>query len=251
MNGFVNGLFAPPVMKLYPAYADVYFDTPGAQTFVVPRGAKRIDVTCIGGGGAGGETGYNYGQGGIPGTGGDGGTGEMQHLIGCAVTPGETYLLTVGAGGTRSQAAGASSFSSLLSARGGQNGATGAYSDLSNNTYAVVAGGNGGAGGIGGRAGDSGINRSGKDWGGGDGGADWHAWSGWTSAQWYCFGDAATQRRLGTAGADYTHLGYAPRGRTDLPGTAYGSGGQGTKKNAAIARTDGGDGLVAIRIYYR
>lgn len=251
MNGFVNGLLCAPALRRYPVFADTYFDVPGVYTFTVPRGAKRMDVTCIGGGGAGGQTGYDYGEGGSPGTGGDGGTGDMAHKVGYAVTPGAQFAVEVGAGGTLTSVAGASRFGDLVQALGGENGARGAFSDLSSDTYAVVAGGNGGDGGIGGTKGDSGINRKGKDWGGGSDGADRHNWAVWTDAEWYCFCDADTQRRLGNAGDDHSGVGYAPRGRLDLAGRQYGCGGQGTKKLSLIPRTDGGDGLVAIRIWYR
>lgn len=251
MNGWVNGLLSNPALRIYPPYTDTFFETPGTYAFTVPRGAKRIDVTCIGGGGAGGLTGYDYMEGGTPGTGGDGGTGDMAHAQGYAVSPGTVFDVEVGAGGTLSRVAGASRFGNLVYAQGGENGAQGAFSDLSSDTYAVVPGGNGGYGGIGGTHGDSGINRKGKDWGGGQNGADRHNWTAWTDAQWYCFGDAGTLRRLGNAGDDHSGVGYPPRGRMDLPGRYFGSGGEGTKKMPLISRTDGGGGLVAVRVWYR
>ena len=251
MNGWVNGLLCNPAMRIYPPYTDTFFEKPGVYTFTVPRGAKRIDVTCIGGGGAGGVTGYDYGAGGTPGTGGDGGTGDMAHAKGYAVSPGMVFNLAVGAGGTLSLAAETSWFGEIAYAKGGENGAEGAWSDLSNDIYAVVPGGKGGDGGIGGGRGDSGINRKGKDWGGGENGADRLDWTAWTRAQWYCFGDMSTGRRLGNAGDDYISAGYPPRGRTDLPGRYFGSGGEGTKRKEWISRTDGGGGLVAVRVWYR
>jgi hypothetical protein len=251
MMGFVNGLLCPPVLKIYPAYEDRYYQTPGSYTFVAPRGAKRIDVTCIGGGGAGGRTGVDYGQGGTPGTGGTGGTGSIAHKTGYAVTAGLEFAIRVGAGGTLQSAAGASVFGNLVRADGGENGADGAASDLTNDPNAVVAGGNGGTGGIGGEKGDSGTNRAGKDWGGGIDGADRAVWSGWSDAEWYCFKDKGTQKRLGNAGDDHSAVGYSPRGRTDLPGVRNGQGGQGTRKHPGVTRTDGGNGLVAVRIWYQ
>lgn len=101
-------------------------------TFTVPANVTRLRVTVVGGGG-GGSAGWQTGTGqcGDPivySSGGGGGSGGT--AIGVySVTPGQTYSVTVGSGGTGSNtgngsAGTASSFGALLSATGGGAGST-------------------------------------------------------------------------------------------------------------------------------
>lgn len=67
------------------------FDTVGAsQSFVVPAGVTSISTVLVGGGG-GGSTGWDNGSGG----------GGALAYASVPVTPGETLLITVGAGGSQ------------------------------------------------------------------------------------------------------------------------------------------------------
>ena len=70
------------------------FTTPGANTWTCPAGVNSITVHCIGGGGGGGGTRSNSRYGGGGGAGGSYATKVI------TVTPGNTYNLYVGAGGS-------------------------------------------------------------------------------------------------------------------------------------------------------
>jgi hypothetical protein len=264
VNGFVNGLSAPPVLRIYPKYEDIFYDKAGAHTFTVPRGAKAIEVTVIGAGGGGQEGGVTYGNivNAYPGGGGGGGSGEIKHVSKTAVSVGASYALTVGAGGAAyGGAGGASSFSSLASAAGGNGGERGGNEPLNNQSTAN--GGAGGHGGIGGNGGGAGRGQFSTLLGAnGANGADGQPWSSWTNAEWYAFRDPATGKRLGMGGrggdgyAINAETTRAPRGISaeQLPGTMYGSGGRGgdQKKTGNVKTPAAGEnGLVAIRVWYK
>lgn len=263
MNGFVNGLRCAPVMRLYPEYADFFFDTAGTHTFTVPRGAKRMRVTCIGGGGGGGEGGVTYGDiaSAYPAGGGGGGSGVMAHSAIKGVSAGETYTLVVGAGGAAQAAGGASSFADWVSAAGGRPGETGGHEPLAENVTAN--GGAGGAGGIGGTGGGPGRGMFSHNVGvDGAYGASSLSWNTWTAAQWYVFEDETCKKRLGQGGAGgwgfdngtYGHQGAQGASVSLRPGTVYGSGGRGgDQQKTGVTKTPkpGGSGLVAVRVYYR
>ena len=76
------------------------FTTAGTQTWTAPIGVSSISVECWGGGGAGG------GATGNPSAGGGGAGGSYSKITTITVTPGQTYSLFVGAGGTGSINAG-------------------------------------------------------------------------------------------------------------------------------------------------
>ena len=94
-------------------------------SWVAPAGVTRVQVIVIGGGGGGG--GARSSGGGGPNAGGAGGFGGVA-IGNYAVTPGSTYTVTVGAGGTggaidnNGTSGGTSSFGALLSATGGAAG---------------------------------------------------------------------------------------------------------------------------------
>jgi hypothetical protein len=92
--------------------------TPVTQgNWTVPAGITNVKLRIWGGGGAGGA-----GGGGAGGGGGGGGYSEGFY----PVTPGQSYLVTVGNGGVGSGAAGGTSqFAGLASARGGMAGTDG------------------------------------------------------------------------------------------------------------------------------
>lgn len=94
------------------------FSTPGTTSWTKPTGAKMVQVTVIGGGGGGGAN--NTGASG----GGGGGYGVKTFS---ASALGSTESLTVGAGGTSTNAGGVSSFGTtvLLRATGGSAGSAG------------------------------------------------------------------------------------------------------------------------------
>jgi len=69
------------------------YATPGTYSWVCPKGVTAISVVCVGGGG-GGVGSVNAG-------GGAGGGGAQAYTNNLAVVPGQSYTITVGAGGTR------------------------------------------------------------------------------------------------------------------------------------------------------
>lgn len=106
-----NGKWVPIVATTTPPYkTEQVFTKVGTFNWTCPPGITQIKVKVYGGG-AGGALGGG-GAGGVA-------TGFV------AVTPGQTYTYTVGAGGAVSQAGGQSSFGSVIANGGGTNGATG------------------------------------------------------------------------------------------------------------------------------
>ena len=71
------------------------YTTPGTYTFTVPTGVTSLDIFVVGGGGGGSVGQYSNGS-----PGGSGGGGIVQ-VSGFTVTPGDTFNVSVGAGGTR------------------------------------------------------------------------------------------------------------------------------------------------------
>lgn len=231
MLGFVNGLLSGGAFTLRPAHEDYYFES-GAGMFTVPRGAKRMFVTLIGGGGSSGSAGYGYNTG-TGGGGGGGGSGGLYHSGIIAAAAGERIDYAVGG-------IGAASTFGAYSAAGGEKGKNGNNVDLSNtDLYHKINGGAGGAGSIGGEGGSYGINRYGK---GGDAGAvgkSLQTWNEWDENEWYCFRDSTSERRLGNAGS--RGVGYA--------GAQYGNGAPLSRYEAETKK--GTAGLVAVRVYFR
>lgn len=100
------------------------YTVPGTYTFTVPAGVTSITVQTWGGGGRGGSRTTS-----TDGTGGGGGGGFSQHTF--SVTPGQSYVVTVGAGSTSNSTAGGDSWFSLdvagnavVLAKGGNSVAT-------------------------------------------------------------------------------------------------------------------------------
>ena len=247
-----------------------------SDTFVVPTGAKVVEVTCIGAGGGGGGGGRNVtGDGG--GSGGGGG-GLSKYLFRVEDIGGVDASITVtvgtgGAGGAATAsgttalsgnagvAGGATSFGSYLQALGGANG-------LGGTTSARV----GGAGGYGMFTGvnggdtsfnaDSGAPTPSGAGGGGGGGAFFG-----TGGHPFVFnltqsgtsGDAGTSNATllspgsGGNGRDSTTTTVLAAGAGGLYGGGGGGGGEGSTAGATGAGGAGGagaNGACFVRVWY-
>ena len=128
------------------------FFTESSSTFTVPRGVHKIDVFCVGGGGA--STSFSVWAGG-------GGGGYTSTVLGASVTPGDTIPVVVGAGqinssnfGTEGAIAPSSSIGSICSAAGGFS----AYGSASRRFGGSGGSGGGTYGGNGGSDGSSTID---------------------------------------------------------------------------------------------
>jgi hypothetical protein len=138
------------------------YTTPGTYQITVPAGFNRLQVTLIGGGGGGGNlTGWYQASG------GGGGGGYTQAVF--TVSEGQTFTLTVGAGGQVGQSGQATTVSGLASAGGG---GVGAVTSSPAPPGSSVPGGAGGSGTIPGTAGTFGAysNNDDYDMQGGNGG---------------------------------------------------------------------------------
>lgn len=151
-------------------------------TWVCPAGISIVYLTIVGGGGGGG--------GGATQTGGGGGGGAAVVNVPFLVTPGNSYTVTVGAGGTSGNDTGT----------GGNNGGNSSFSTISCNGGTGGSGGGGsvGAGGAGGTTGTLGIaGQNGVN--GGNGGGTFFGNQGSGSA-FYGVGANGTQGGSGAAG---------------------------------------------------
>jgi hypothetical protein len=100
-NNWASGTFGTGLIRVYGSSQSSY-------SFTVPTGITSIRVRCFGAGGGGSST---YAQAG--GGGGGFSIGEFD------VVAGDSYVVTVGAGGRPNTSGGTSSFGSLISATGG------------------------------------------------------------------------------------------------------------------------------------
>ena len=121
------------------------FTASGSLNILTANPTSGIDILVVGGGGAGGNAGSSAYE-----TGG-GGAGGLVYKTGLAVNSGETYTITIGAGGPLGSGLNGvnSSFGTALVALGGGAGAV--------NGAAGSAGGSGGGGTHNGSAGGAGI----------------------------------------------------------------------------------------------
>jgi hypothetical protein len=145
----------------------VSYTTPGTYLWICPAGVTSVSVVCVGAGGGSAAADINTNMGG-------GGGGALAYANNVSVTPGNTYTVVVGAGGSTS-AGGFSSFNSTTCKANGGNSSTdgtgAAGGTVANGTgFAGGAGGNGvtnftsvneGAGGGGGAGGYSGVGGAG------------------------------------------------------------------------------------------
>ena len=185
------------------------YTTAGTFSWTCPEGVTSVSAICIGGGGGGGNSFY-------PG-GGGGGLGWKNNI---SVTPGQSYTVVVGAGGSaRSQTysspgagfpGSASYFINTSTVRGG-GGSSG-----SGGTYTGDGGGNGGAGGSSGGGGGAG-GYSGNGGGQGSAGSGGGAGGGYQAS--------GLQSGGGGGGTDIFGAGTSGAGGTS--GSKGGKGGSG------------------------
>jgi len=134
-------------------------------TFTAPTNCSSVEITLVGGGGGGGGARYAGNNSMRQGGGGGGGLVVKKQL---SVTPGTSYTVTIGAGGSGGTylAAGSvgsdSTFGSLATALGGgsgasRNGATTTYHAVPRGTGGGTYGNQNGVSGAGGGAGGSAI----------------------------------------------------------------------------------------------
>ena len=147
------------------------YTSAGSTTWIAPIGVTSVDYLVVaGGGGGGGGTDAPY-----VGAGGGGAGGFKTGSL--SVTPGSSYTVTVGAGGTTQSATGGdgidgsdSVFSSITSTGGGGGGGLGSSGDTGGSGGGGPGNGSGGAGtGSEGFAGGDGVTTD--DGAGGGGGA--------------------------------------------------------------------------------
>jgi len=130
INGFLlEWDAAEQVCKIPCQEQTLTYSNPGVQTVKIPDGCTKVDVWVYGGGGAGGMGGQPNGGNFSSGSGGGGGGYAQQMDV--AVTPGQSYTVTVGAGGavsipnwsnTLGKPGSPSSFENLVVANGGGGG---------------------------------------------------------------------------------------------------------------------------------
>lgn len=213
------------------------FSTVGVSNFIVPAGVISVKVECVGGGGGGGRvTPSNFLD--NDAAGGGGGGAYAMNIV--PVMPGQTYPLTVGAGGynTGTSANGGSSFfdsGTLVSAAGGttrsgNDNTAGAPGGLASASFGMVtySGGNGGNG------------DEGDADGGGGGGAAGSAGVGYNGGT---ISSGAARPNYGGNGG----LGGAS-GAQGQPGGNYGGGGGGSSSQGSSDRNGGAgaSGVVVI-----
>jgi hypothetical protein len=169
----INGSASPTVGKIsslsktgtnipFTPNGENEFTTPGTYTWTAPTGVGLVSVVAVGGGGGGG---YQWSSGG----GGGGGLGWKNNIT---VTPGQTYTVVVGVGGTSNTNAtsagsegGNSYFISLATVAGYGGGRGGTGATAASNGY-----GGGYTGDGGGRGGNGGYDGGWYRGGGGAGG---------------------------------------------------------------------------------
>ena len=210
-------------------------------TFTVPAGVTSIKVECWGGGGAGGAAQGN------PSAGGGGGGGSYVRNNAITVVPGQSYTVTVGAGGlgvnnAAGPAGGDSWFGSVstILAKGGNGGARATANNTTASGATAVTTGNvgstspysyyGGAGGTGGANGAS----------GGGGGSSAGTGSSGNPGIGVNAGAAVTGGGAGVAGSTNSADG--------ADNTNLGGGGAGARagNNTDRAGGNGGNGKVVI-----
>lgn len=99
------------------------------QNWICPAGVTTAQVFLVGGGGGGGN--YDGGN-----CGGGGGGGVVERSV--SVTPGNSYTVTIGAGGSGGAIGSASTFGSLITAYGG---GFGVYNNCPSSTTLAASGG--------------------------------------------------------------------------------------------------------------
>lgn len=197
-----------------PSSATITVTTPGTYVWTVPAGVTSISAKVWGAGGAGG--GYTTSSGGF--NGGGGGSGAYSANSSLTVSPGDSFIVTVGAGANR----GAGGNSAIASIKGINLTAGGGYPGGDDSANTIPNQGTGyGVGGAGGTASGGSVNTN------GNAGVDCSTYS--------CgSGGAGASAPNGGAGgaAGYNYAGGAPGGGGGGAGNGYrgqpgGAGGNG------------------------
>ena len=242
------------------------FTTPGTHSWTAPADVTSVCVVCVGGGG-GGAGGYGLG----------GAGGGLAYKNNISVTPGQSYTVVVGSGGTGATDDGDSSIwtmalgsdggdsyfidTSTVRATGGSaatssndipqggtntagdGGGTGGVTDVSGLGYHWPGGGAGGYSGDGGRTGSSGSSyagHSGTDYYGHDGAGGGGGGGGYTNSHGGGGGGGGVGiYGEGTSGSG----GQGGTSSTDLTAAGGGSGGTdgATNTSSYQAGNDGGN----------
>ena len=206
--------------------AGVLYQTPGTYSWTAPVGVSNVCVVCVGGGGGGGAAYW---------AGGGGGGGGLGWKNAVAVTPGSSYTVVVGAGGTAAadqsgQKGGDSYFinASTVCGYGGNGGyspsttSNGAHPGGTGGSYVGTGGGTGGQGGT-----------SYNDQAGGGAGAGGYSGNG---------GNGSTAQSGATAGAGGGGGGGSGAGGSGASPSGGGVGVYGQGSNGAAGSTSGGQG---------
>ena len=261
----VNINFSAP-----PPQGQSLFSSPGTYTFTVPARVSTISAVAVGGGGGGSYI-WPYGA---------GGGGGTAWIAGLPVTPGETFTVGVGGGGStwsyegsrpgdnsylRRNSNGTDHIIGYGSGRGGPNSAGGASGGYTFTGGSSGGGGRGGytnwnwpyaGGGAGGYQGHGGDYNAGQGYGGGGAAGHMHSsyWGtpGGGGVGIYGQGSDGYNRgygRGGGGGSGGGHGGdgepYHYYGRGDIYGGLYG-GGAGGSGSAYYGGGTGGNGAVRI-----
>ena len=228
------------------------FTTIGTTSWTAPAGVTSVEYLVVGGGGGGGN-GYDTG-------GGGGGAGGMVRTGTLAVTPGNSYTVTVGSGGNggpvnypsnQNGAAGGNSVFSTITSLGGDSGngsrtvqiAVGRGGSAQVSTTTAPTGGDGG-GNAGSAVGGSGGGGGGATGNGGNGSAS----AGGTS------GNGLTSSITGSS-VIYGRGGVGARGNVQTTGAnglanrGTGGGGGGCNSGCGRAGGNGGSGIVILKYF--
>jgi hypothetical protein len=246
------------------------FTSPGTYTFTVPARVSTISAMAVGGGGGGSYI-WSYGA---------GGGGGTAWIAGLPVTPGETFTVEVGGGGStwsyegsrpgnnsvlRRNSSGVNHIIGYGSGQGGPNSAGGASGGYTFTGGSSGGGGRGGytnwnwpyaGGGAGGYQGHGGDYNGGQGYGGGGGAGAMHSSYWGTPAGGgvgingqFNDGQASYYGHGGFGGSGGTQGGFGEPyhyyGRGDINGGIYG-GGAGGSGSAYYGGGNGGGGAVRI-----
>ena len=188
----------------------------GGDNFIVPQGISSVSVTMIGGGGGSGKPFYYPG--------GGGGSGYYIINQSKGVTPGQSLLVQVGAGGASEAAGGQSKFGDLV-VNGGKNG----LNHTAGSGQPSARGGDGGSGG------GAGYTNSAN--GGGSGsGIDMQGYAGAPGQP------SANQSNSAYRGAGYGAGGGSAKGTSGYNSSCGGLGGSNGSNGQTVGGCGGGGG---------
>lgn len=218
LSGFEQRV--PTTITYTPAATVVQFTTVGTSSWVAPTGVTSVDYLVVGGGGGGWGPWYGAG----------GGAGGVLSGAGYAVTPGNSYTVTVGDGGAAGTNGGNSVFNTFTAIGGGAGGA------CTNSSGCVGGSGGGGSGGNASAVGGAGTAGQGNAGGAGKTGCGYGNDAGGGGGGKGGAGTAATVCNTGGAGG----VGIA----NSITGTStyYAGGGGGAGSTTVGAGGNGGGG---------